>query len=72
MTRANVRQADMERLIRAAERQGAALQIDMRTLVATVIPAIHKPKTVDGLAKIGGILNPGEFPPDGKDVFDEN
>ena len=31
MTRANVRQADMERLIRAAERQGAALQIDMRT-----------------------------------------
>lgn len=72
MTRANIRQADMERLIRAAEKQGAAIQFDMRNLVATIIPSFEKTKTVDGLAKIGGIIRSGEFPPDGKDVFDEN
>lgn len=38
MTRASFRQADIERIIRAAEKTGAAVQVDLRTLVVTIFP----------------------------------
>jgi len=38
MTRASFRQADIERLIRAAEKTGAAVQVDLKTLVVTIFP----------------------------------
>lgn len=39
MSRASFRQADLERIFRAARLQGATVQIDLRTLVVTVLPA---------------------------------
>lgn len=39
MSRANFRQADIERILRAARRTGSIVQVDLRTLVVTVLPA---------------------------------
>lgn len=72
MTKAAFRQADMERIIRAAESRGATVQIDIRSLVVTVIPAIHKPSGVDPAGKSIGILSSGNLAPDGKEHFDED
>lgn len=38
--RSVVRQKDMERLIKAAENTGAIVQVDLKTLVATIFPAV--------------------------------
>lgn len=38
MSRANFRQADIERILRAARSTGSVVQIDLRNLVATVLP----------------------------------
>ena len=38
LPRANLRQVDIERLIRAARKAGAVIHFDMRTLVATIVP----------------------------------
>ena len=42
MTRAAFRQADIERIIRAAKATGAVVQIDLRTLVVTIDPKMDK------------------------------
>lgn len=39
MLRTNFRQRDLERIFRAAKAIGAAVQIDLRSLVVTVIPS---------------------------------
>ena len=72
MARGAFRQADMERIIRAARREGAAVQVDIRSLVVTLIPSERS-----GAAEIqtdthGGILPPGALAPDGKENWDEN
>lgn len=72
MTRAAFRQADIERIIRAADKQGAAVQIDIRSLVVTVIPGIHKQDGVDGSVRTGGMLPSGNLAPDGKENWDED
>lgn len=71
MTRAAFRQADMERVFKAAVRAGAFVQIDMKTLIATVIPGDPQ-KTVDGEGNPLGILPSGNFAPDGKENWDED
>jgi hypothetical protein len=38
MTRANFRQADLERIIRAAEKTGATVQVDLRSSIVTIFP----------------------------------
>ena len=72
MERTNFRQADIERVIRAAKAEGATVQMDMRTLVITVIPAIHKATEVDRRFQKTRILPESNFAPDGKDNFDED
>lgn len=72
MSRTNFRQADIERVIRAAKAEGAAVQMDMRTLVVTVIPTIHRPIEVDQRFQKTRILPVSNFAPDGKDNFDED
>jgi hypothetical protein len=59
----------MERIIRAAGREGAAVQVDLRSLIVTVIPDVHKPDMVDGDKPNPGILLPGALAPDGKENF---
>jgi hypothetical protein len=39
MSRGAFRQADIERILRAARRTGSIVQIDLRSLVITVLPA---------------------------------
>lgn len=55
MTRAAFRQADIERIIRAAKATGAIVQIDIRTLVVTIYPNPEKRKVdpLTGLAPDG-------------------
>jgi hypothetical protein len=72
MTRAKFRQADVERLIKAAERQGAALQVDLQSLVVTIVPAIHRPATVDIAPGSVGTSGRGIYAPDGKENWDED
>ena len=72
MTRAAFRQADMERIFRAAKSQGMAVTIDIKTLVVTAIPDIHSPTSVDQAAKEGGKVPSGNLAPDGKEDWDED
>ncbi|ASW06248.1 hypothetical protein [Rhizobium sp. 11515TR] len=72
MTRAAFRQADIERIIRAADRQGAAVTIDIRSLVVTVIPGFHKGGAVDDASRTAGMLPSGNLAPDGKEEWDED
>jgi hypothetical protein len=72
MTRAAFRQADMERIFRAAKSQGMAVTIDIKTLVVTAIPDIHKPAAVDPASSNAGMVPSGNLAPDGKEDWDED
>jgi hypothetical protein len=54
MTRAAFRQADIERILRAAKAVGAVVQIDIRTLVVTIHANPEKNK-IDPLTGLGRI-----------------
>jgi hypothetical protein len=43
----------MERIFRAAKSVGSVLQIDLKTLVVTVLPAAKEGEPVDGLVPDG-------------------
>lgn len=54
MSRASFRQADIERILRAARKTGSIVQIDLRTLVITVLPGVDQPnRNVPTLAPDG-------------------
>lgn len=72
MSRGAFAQADVQRIIRAAEKEGAAVQVDLRSLVVTVIPGFHKRHDIDAILPQRGILPPGNLAPDGKENFDED
>lgn len=72
MSRSALRQKDTERLIKAAENQGAIVQIDLKTLVATVIPGFHRVKAIDVPLPPPGILLPGNHARRGKENWDED
>ncbi|WP_042779156.1 hypothetical protein [Sinorhizobium fredii] len=61
MSRANFRQSDMERIFKAARQTGATVQIDLRTLIVTVLPA-PEPSIREQLGLV----------PDGKENWDED
>lgn len=65
-------QADIERLIRAAKKQGAIIQFDMRSLTATIVPDFHGQLVDDGSKFSRGYPLAGNFAPDGKENWDEN
>lgn len=71
MTRAAFRQADMERIFRAAKSQGMAVTIDIKTLVVTAIPAIHRPELVDTTDSSPRMLHTGNGARYGKENWDE-
>ena len=71
MTRAAFRQADMERIFRAAKSQGMAVQIDIKTLVVTAIPDIHNAVAVDGGSEHAPIIHTGNGARYGKENWDE-
>ena len=72
MSRAAFRQADIERIVRAAERTDAIVQIDIRSLVVTLIPGAGMKKPVDQTQGHKPILSVGDLAPDGKENWDEN
>lgn len=61
MTRTAFRQADIERIIRAAKATGAVVQIDLRTLVVTIDPNPEKEK-VDPFTRLA---------PDGRENWED-
>ncbi len=71
MTKVAFKQADMERIFKAAAKAGAVVQMDMKTLIATILPADPE-KLVDGEGNPLGILPSGNFAPDGKENWDED
>lgn len=62
MSRAAFRQAELERIIRAAKRAGAIVQIDLKTLIVTITP-LKEPISPDTIAG---------FAPDGKENWDDD
>lgn len=72
MTRAAFRQADMERIFRAAKSEGMSVQIDIKTLVVTAIPEIHRLEAVDRASAEAPIIPLGNLAPDGKEEWDED
>lgn len=70
MSQGAFRQADMERIIRAAEKEGAAVQIDLRSLVVTITPGFHRNNKVDESRPVPAILMPGNLAPDGMECFE--
>jgi hypothetical protein len=62
----------MERIFRAARREGFAVQIDIRSLVVTAIPDIHKVEGIDAAASAVGKVPSGNTAPDGKEDWDED
>jgi hypothetical protein len=72
LTRAAFRQIEVERIISAAERKGAVVQIDLRTMVINIFPNIHSPAHVDGAPEHVPILPPGNIAQDGKENWDED
>lgn len=71
MSRAAFKQIEVERIISAAERKGAVVQIDLRTMVINIFPAIHRPDGVDATPKPVPILPPGNIAQDGKENWDD-
>ncbi|WEZ84611.1 hypothetical protein P6U16_08565 [Rhizobium sp. 32-5/1] len=71
MSRVAFTQADIARVLKAAGKAGAVVQMDMKTLIATIIPAGDK-KLLDGEGNPLGILPSGNFAPDGKENWDED
>lgn len=74
MTKAAFRQIEVERIISAAERKGAVVQIDLRTMVVNIFPAIqpiHKGANVDAPPSPAPILPPGNIAQDGKENWDD-
>lgn len=72
MSRAAFRQADVERLIKAARIQRAALQVDLRSLIVTIIPTIHIGAGIDTPPGSTGTSEAGNYAPDGKENWDED
>lgn len=72
MARTAFRQADIERIVRAAERTDAVVQIDIRTLVVTVIPGAGIKKSIDQTQRRPPSLSLGDLAPDGKENWDED
>lgn len=72
MSRGAFRQADMERIFRAARNEGTVVQIDLRSLVVTAFPGIHTKGGIDTTKQQEGILSGGDLAPDGKENWDEN
>lgn len=71
MSKVAFKQADMERIFKAAARAGAVVQMDMKTLIATILP-LDPEKLVDAEGNSLGILPSGNFAPDGKENWDED
>ncbi|MDX1222352.1 hypothetical protein GOL85_11510 [Sinorhizobium medicae] len=59
MSRGAFRQADLERILRAAKKVGAVVQVDLRTLELKIVPAPD-----------GAISTNDVFAPDGKENWD--
>lgn len=67
MARGSFRQAEIERLLRAAKKAGAVVQVDLRTLVATIVPLEE-----DDRRNLREPYRTLFFPPDGKDAFEDD
>jgi hypothetical protein len=61
MTRASFRQADLERIMKAAKKTGFMVQIDLKTMLVTASPSSHFAHPNDPIAS---------FAPDGEENWD--
>jgi hypothetical protein len=72
MSRAAFRQADVARIIRAAEQEGALIEVDIRTLNFRIIPGGNKAFAIDKDAKPQADLHPDNFVRGVKENWDED
>ena len=70
--RSALRQKDIERLIKAAENTGAVVQIDLKTLVATIFPAAKAAKDDKQPIIPAHLLSPGIPIRRGKEHWEED
>lgn len=69
--RSVLRQKDMERLIKAVENTGAFIQVDMKTLVVTIFPAVKRQKKAPQTIIPAHLLSGFRLAPDGKENWDD-
>lgn len=69
MARTSLRQSDFVRVMRAADRTGSRLQIDMKTLTVLVIPPTEV-ATLDLPERDSSTPPLGAYAPDGKENFE--
>ena len=71
MTRVAFKQADLERVFKAAAAAGSIVQMDMKTLIVTVIPPSAE-QPVDEYGNPLGVLSSGNPARRGKEHWDED
>jgi hypothetical protein len=72
MTRVAFKQADVQRIFRAAKSEGMAVSIDIRSLVITAIPSAHLQNELDAKLKNSGMIQTSNFAQFGKENWDED
>lgn len=71
MSKVAFKQRDMETIFKAAAKAGGIVNMDMKTLIATVV-FVDPEKLVDAEGNSLGMLPSGTFAPDGKENWDED
>jgi|GEM_PF-1663116 hypothetical protein len=71
MSRVSFKQRDIETVFKAAAKAGGFVNLDMKTLIATVVFSDPE-KLVDGEGNSLGMLPLGNYAPDGKEHWDED
>ncbi|CAK7258666.1 MULTISPECIES: hypothetical protein [unclassified Shinella] len=61
----------MERLIKAAENTGAVVQVDMKTMIATIYPAVKESKKAPQTIIPAHLLSGVRLARDGKENWDD-
>ena len=71
MSKVAFKQADLERVSKAAAKAGCIVQMDMKSLIATVIPSSAE-QPVDEYGNPLGVLSSGNSARRGKEHWDED
>lgn len=72
MTRVAFKQADIQRIFRAAKSEGMAVAIDIRSLTFTAIPSQHLQNELDEKLKNSGMIQTSNIAQFGRENWDDD
>jgi hypothetical protein len=65
-----VRQIDVERILRAAQKVGGIVEIDLRSLKVHIVPGVVDPKVLS-IKDAKHLITMSQMKPDGKENWDD-